>query len=392
MNPAEQRHDRGGPEHRAQHVRPGGVCHCGANQAEREQEDEQRHRMVVQHGQRCDVVRGRRAPENRARGFRQLARRSARRAKDVEKHRAEDGEEDLGLEILGRRVELPRPRGERENHRHVAQEVEEGPVQAPGQIHRAGHDDGVVSEQRRLRIRRGRQEKRRREAAAHRHERQALRALAIRECGAEERDAAHQPERHRLGDQLVVVERSVGGHVEHCDAAARDHLAVQRVAGAHEPRADVSEGDARNPADHDAHRGRDPLVVEGELDEVARADDDGDDADVQEPARSDPGLEGLGNVRWDRCVRCDGCDRCDGCARCDRCDMPVHRLVRRSSARSGGGSARGREGGDVRGGTRGLRRRPRAAAELELGDALVQAVHQRRHTAEAEPHDDDEAA
>ena len=44
---------------------------------------------------------------------------------------------------------------------------------------------------------------------------------------------------------------------------------------------------------------------------------------------------------------------------------------------------------DLRGVTRGLRRRQGAAAELELGDALAQSVHRRGHPPEPDPHDDE---
>ena len=144
-------------------------------------------------------------------------------------------------------VESRRPRPDRQHREAVADDVQRRPIAPAGEEHRAGDENRFVAEQRNFCVRRRRQEERRRESAADRHQREALRALAIRKPRRQHRHARHQDERHRLADQMIEIERGVRRHVEDGDAAARHDLAVDPVACAHEakPRANQNQADDR---------------------------------------------------------------------------------------------------------------------------------------------------
>src|SRR4029079_11788764 len=97
--------------------------------------------------------------------------------------------------------------------------------------------------------------------------------------------------RRRLGDQRIEIERRIRGQVQNRAAAAGDDLAVQRVAALDEARAGIHQRESDDAALDDAGGDANPPAVDGQLLEVADADDDGGDADVEQPAGADDRLE-----------------------------------------------------------------------------------------------------
>jgi hypothetical protein len=127
------------------------------------------------------------------------------RAQDVDEHRAERGQEELGDEILVVRVEADRPRANGEHGEDVADDIEPRPRAACSQVHRSGDQDRLVAEERDLCISSSWQEKRRDETAADADERQTLRSVTIREHRRHGRDAEQQREGGRAINQVVEV-------------------------------------------------------------------------------------------------------------------------------------------------------------------------------------------
>ena len=114
-----------------------------------------------------------------------------------------------------------------------------------------------------------------------------LRALPIGEPRREAGDCAHQPERNRLANQMIEVEGRINRHVENGDAGAGQHLTVQPKAFADELQTGRDENESSDrPLNHPC-RFPDPMVLDCQLFEIADADDDRDDADVEQPSRSD---------------------------------------------------------------------------------------------------------
>jgi hypothetical protein len=160
-----------------------------------------------------------------------------------------------------------------------------------GEKHRAGDEYRFVNEERKLSVGTGRQQERRRKAPADRHQRQALRTLSIGQPRRQPGDGRHHREGECLPDQVVEVECRVRRDVQDRDAATGDQLPVQRVPGANEPKSAVHQQHSDDGALDDTSRFADPAVLDRELLEIARAHDDGHDADVEKPARPDASLK-----------------------------------------------------------------------------------------------------
>ena len=247
--------------------------------------------MRRQNRDRRDVIERWSGPQNRLSDACAQFGRPQRLVQQVQVHSAEQRQKELRRQVLRGRVELRRPPEHREHGERVADHVQQRPETSMCEEHRAADQDGVVREQPDLGIRFPRQQKRRGESAADRHQRETLRSLPIGKGCGERGDDRHQDERDRPADQVVQVERGVCHHIEHRDSAAGDHLAVDAVARSNEPGAGVDE---EHPDDRALNRSRgfvDPVVLDRELLEVAHADDDRDDADVQQPACADAGFE-----------------------------------------------------------------------------------------------------
>ncbi len=213
------------------------------------------------------------------------------RTRDGDEHRAESRQIQLGPEILLRRVETIGPRRHQHQREDVADDVEQRPVAAAGQKYGAADHDRHISEERDLRVRIRRQEKRRHEAAANRQYRESLRRVAIRQQRSDHGHAHHEREGDGTIDQMVVIECGVGRHVENRHAAADHHLAIQRVPAAGKARARVDQRRAEEASLDHARGLADPLVVDGELLEVRDADHDRRNPDIQQPSSADAALE-----------------------------------------------------------------------------------------------------
>ena len=166
-----------------------------------------------------------------------------------------------------------------------------GPAAALGHHHGAGGEDGVVGQQHDLRVLAAAHEERRDEAADDGEPGKALGTMDLRGRRRANRDQHHECEGRRAADQSVEVERGVHRDVERREPAARDDLAVERVAAAGDAMAAADHDDADQRAEQHAAGLVDPVVVEGVLDEEADAEHQRGRADVEEPAAADPGLE-----------------------------------------------------------------------------------------------------
>jgi hypothetical protein len=299
-NPQEQRHLHRNHEQEADDVRGELNRGDGAGDGQRDQKDQEGNRKGEQDGERAEIVQDGYGPEYEVDQLSERRARAARFVEHVQKHAAEQGQEQLRRQVLRPIVKGRGPRGHGQRGEGVAGQEERRPVAPVRQEHRSRYQDGVVTEQRDLGVGPAGEQERRHESAADRHQRQSLRPEPIGEPGAAGRDPTHHHERRRPVDDVVEVERRVRRHVEHGNPAARDQLSVQAVSGRDESKAAVHQYESDDRALHDSGGLADPVVVDRQLFEVADADDDRDHADVEEPARSDARLERLaGRFRLD---------------------------------------------------------------------------------------------
>jgi hypothetical protein len=157
--------------------------------------------------------------------------------------------------------------------------------------HRAGDEDRFVNEERKLSVSTRRHEERRRKAATDCHQCQALRTLSIGQPRRQHGNGRHDRERKRLPHQVVEVESGIRRHVQDGDAAPGDQLPVQGVSGADEPKSAIHQQHSDDAALDDTCCFADPAVLNRELLEIARSDDDGHNANVEKPARPDSSLQ-----------------------------------------------------------------------------------------------------
>ena len=129
------------------------------------------------------------------------------------------------------------------------------------------------------------------EPAEHGEHAEDLYAMAIGQPRPAQRHRHHGRERCRRPHEFVGVQRGVDGHVQHHEAAAAQRMAEEGETLTHEALPDADERDARQQSRCHAQGLAHPAVVEGELDEVADAQDQRADAGVEQPPRPNPLLQ-----------------------------------------------------------------------------------------------------
>jgi hypothetical protein len=209
------------------------------------------------------------------------------RPENEQEQHAEERQEELRPQPLRRHEVLGHPRRDGAHGKGEAQAVEPRPVLAVGQVECAHHEQGVVGEQRELRVGVSANQKRRQEAATHRHHGQPERPLSIGQRRRARRDQDQEAERRGAPDEPIEAVGGIHREEKDGDAATGQNLPVRAIPSRAEAATRDNQGRTGAQAEHDPHRFGDPLVVEGVLQEERDAEHQDDRADPEHQPSAD---------------------------------------------------------------------------------------------------------